>query len=222
MGRQAVTDEQLACYVNDELHWDPKVDNRDIAVFVSAGVVTLRGTVGSPWQSREAKRAAQRIRGVIGVENQIQVRPPADDRLEDADLRGDVLQALMLDARIPTSVEASVKDGRVTLSGPVDWRYQREAAEFVAANVPRVASVQNRILLSSTIQPDAAHVEINIRRAIRRDARLDAEAIVVTASGSTVTLSGTVRTWDEHEAALDAAWAAPGVQAVDDRLGVIY
>jgi osmotically-inducible protein OsmY len=80
--------------------------------------------------------------------------------------------------------------------------------------------VQNRILLSSRIQPDAADVEINIRRAIRRSARLDAEAIVVTASGSTVTLTGTVHTWDEHEAALDVAWAAPGVQAVDDRLSV--
>jgi osmotically-inducible protein OsmY len=222
MRRQAVTDEQLARDVSDELHWDPKVDNRDIAVSVSAGLVTLRGTVGSPWEKREANRAAQRIRGVLGVENQIQVLPPTDDRLEDADLRGDVLQALMLDARIPTSVDASVKDGGVTLSGPVDWRYQREAAEFVAANVPRVASVQNRILLSSRSEPDAADVEINIRRAIRRNARLDADAIVVTALGSTVTLTGTVHTWDEHEAALDAAWAAPGVQAVDDRLSVTH
>lgn len=217
-----MTDEQLVRDVREELHWDPKVDHRDIAVAVYAGMVTLRGTVGSPWESREANRAAQRIRGVLGVENQIQVLPPTDDRLEDADLRGDVLQALMLDARIPTSVDASVKDGRVTLSGPVDWRYQREAAEFVAANVPRVASVQNRILLSSRTEPDAAEVEINIRRAIRRNARLDGEAIVITASASTVTLAGTVRTWDEHEAALDAAWAAPGVQTVEDRLSVAY
>ena len=217
-----MSDEQLGRDVSDELQWDPKVDNRDIAVSVCAGVVTLAGTVGSMWESREANRAAQRIRGVLSVDNQIQVRPPTDDRLEDADLRGDVLQALMLDARIPTSVDASVKDGRVTLTGPVDWRYQREAAEFVAANVPRVASVQNRIRLSSRTEPDAAEVQINIRRAIRRDARLDGEAIVVTASGSTITLAGTVHTWDGHEAALDAAWAAPGVQAVDDRLSVTY
>lgn len=217
-----MTDEQLARDVSDELHWDPKVDNRDIAVFVSAGVVTLCGTVGSSWERREAETAAQRIRGVLGVENQIQVRPLTDDRLEDADLRGDVLQALILDARIPASVDATVKDGRVTLSGPVDWRYQRDAAEFVAANVPRVASVQNRILLSSRIQPDAADVEINIRRAILRNARLDGEAIDVRASGTTVTLTGTVHCWDQHEAALDAAWAAPGVQVVNDLLSVAY
>lgn len=71
-----MTDEQLARDVSDELHWDPKVDNRDIAVSVSAGLVTLRGTLGSPWEKREANSAAQRIRGVLGVENQIQVRPP--------------------------------------------------------------------------------------------------------------------------------------------------
>jgi len=105
-------------------------------------------------------KAAQRVRGVLGVENQIDVEILTHDRREDADLRGDVLQALMLDARIPTSVDATVKDGGGTLSGPGDWRYQLEAAEFVAANVPRVASVQNRILLSSRIQPDAADIEI--------------------------------------------------------------
>ena len=92
-----MTDEQLVRDVREELHWDPKVDHRDIAVAVYAGMVILRGTVGSPWESREANRAAQRIRGVLGVENQIQVRPPTDERLEDAALRGDVIQALMLD-----------------------------------------------------------------------------------------------------------------------------
>jgi osmotically-inducible protein OsmY len=217
-----VTDEQLARDVSDELHWDPKVDNRAIAVSASAGVVTLRGTVGSPLERREAKRAAQRVRGVLGVDNQIEVRPLTDDRLEDADLRGDVLQALMLDARIPTSVEASVRNGTVTLTGPVDWRYQREEAEFVAANVPGVAGVRNHIMLNSTILPDAADVEIKIRKAIVRNARLDAEAIHVTTSGTKVTLSGTVHSWDEHKAALDAAWAAPGVQVVDDRLRVTF
>jgi hypothetical protein len=211
MGRQAVTDEQLACSVNDELHWDPRVDNRDIAVSASAGVVTLRGTVGSPWQSREAKRAAQRIRGVIGVENQIQVRPPPDDRLEDADLRGDVLQALTLDARIPPSVEAC--QGR-------QGHAQRPGRLAIPARGGRIRCGQ-RPQGGQRAEPHPVELDDPARRRPRRDQhpegdpaghRLDAEAIVVTAAGSTVTLNGTVHTWDEHEAALDAAWAAPDPQ----------
>jgi osmotically-inducible protein OsmY len=218
-----VTDEQLTRDVSDELHWDPRVDNRAIAVFASAGVVTLRGTVSSPWERHEAKRAAQRVRGVLGVQNQLEVRLVDDDRREDADLRGDVLQALMLDLRVPTSVDARVKDGEVTLTGLVDWWYQREEAELVARNVPGVTEVQNHIRLNPpTVRPDAADVEIKIRSALARDARLDADAITVTTSDTKVTLSGTVHSWDEHKAALDAAWAAPGVQVVIDQLTVSY
>jgi osmotically-inducible protein OsmY len=218
-----VTDEQLARDVSDELHWDPQVDSQAITVSAADGVVTLHGTVGSSWQRREATRAAQRVRGVVGVENQLEVRLGDDDRWEDAELRGDVLQALMLDSRVPTSVEATVKDGAVTLTGPVDWRYQRDEAEMVTDNVPGVASVQNQIVLHRpTTRPDAADVATNIRRALRRNARLDADAIHVTTSDMTVTLSGTVHSWDEHRAALDAAWAAPSVQAVEDRLKVTY
>jgi osmotically-inducible protein OsmY len=225
-----VTDEQLARDVSDELHWDPKVDSQAIAVSAADGVVTLLGTVTGSWQRREATRAAQRIRGVVGVENHLEVRLGPDDRWEDADVRGDVLQALMLDSRVPTSVEATVKDGAVTLTGPVDWRYQRDEAEMVTDNVPGVASVQNHIVLDRPItRLDAADVATGIRRALRRNARLDADAIVVTTSGSTVILSGTtvilsgtVHSWDEHRAALEAAWAAPGVGAVEDRLTVTY
>ena len=218
-----MTDEQLARDVSDELHWDPKVDSQPITVSAADGLVTLHGTVGSSWQRREATRAAQRIRGVVGVENHLEVLFGHDDRWEDAELRGDVLQALMLDSRVPTSVEATVKDGVVTLTGAVDWRYQREEAEMVTDNVPGVASVQNHIVLHRpTTRPDAADVETNIRRALMRNARLDADAIHVTTSDTTVTLSGTVHSWDEHRAALDAAWAALGVQAVEDRLKVTY
>lgn len=218
-----MTDEQLARDVSDELRWDPKVDSQAITVRAAGGVVTLDGTVGSSWQRREAARAAERIRGVVGVENHLEVRLGHDDRWEDAELRGDVLLALMLDSRVPTSVDATVKDGTVTLTGPVHWRYQRDEAEMVTENVPGVAGVQNHIVLHRpTTRPDLANVETGIRRALMRNARLDAGAIRVTTSDTTVTLSGTVHSWDEHRAALDAAWAAPAVQAVEDRLRVRY
>ena len=216
-----MSDQQLARDVSDELQWDPKVGSRDVQVLAAAGVVTLRGSVGSLWERQEARQAAQRVRGVIAVDNQLEVRFLDDDHRADADLRGDVLEALMLDLRVPTSVDAKVKDGVVTLTGPVSWWYQREEAESVAGNVPGVVDVRNEIFLDRQAGPlSPADVEEKIRMAFVRNAQLDSDAIHVATADRTVTLSGTVRSWDEHDAALAAAWAAPGVQVVDDRIEV--
>jgi BON domain len=99
-------DNDLAANVSDELFWDPKVDNAAIAVSANDGKVTLRGTVGGLREKREAKKAAQRVFGVISVDNQLQVKLMNDDKRADADLRGDVLQALMLDSLVPMTVDA--------------------------------------------------------------------------------------------------------------------
>jgi osmotically-inducible protein OsmY len=214
-------DEELALDVRDELFWDPRIDGRAIAVTAVAGVVTLRGTVGSFRQRQEAKRAAHRIRGVLAVNDQLEVQIMSDQRQEDADLRGDVLDALTLDVSVPTSVDATVKDGVVTLTGPVDWQYQREEAEFIAGNLPGVAGVDNQIWLH-TVRPGAVDMEHEINKALTRNAWLDADAVHVSTSSGTVTLSGRVRCWEEHDAAIATAWAAPGVEAVRDRLTVAY
>src|SRR6266702_6316444 len=122
--------------VADELLWDPKVDAESIAVSAGdEGSVTLRGTVGSFRQKQEAQTTAERVHGVTKVSNDLDVRLLTEHLRDDADLRGDVLQALMLDALVPTTVEASVKDGAVTLTGTAERYYQREEAEFVAGNV---------------------------------------------------------------------------------------
>jgi osmotically-inducible protein OsmY len=111
------------------------VDNAAIAVSANDGTITLRGTVGSLREKREAKKAAQRVFGVISVDNQLQVKLMNDEKREDADLRGDVLQALMLDGLVPSTVEAKVDDGFVTLTGTAEWQYQRDEAESVASNI---------------------------------------------------------------------------------------
>jgi HSP20 family molecular chaperone IbpA len=113
-----MTNEVLELNVTDELFWDPKIDSEGIAVSADDGAVTLRGTVGSFRQKREAKRAAERVYGVINVNNNLDVRVLTEQRREDSELRGDVLQALMLDAVVPTTVDATVKDGMVTLTVP--------------------------------------------------------------------------------------------------------
>jgi osmotically-inducible protein OsmY len=216
-----MTDEALALNVKDELFWDPKVDSEEIAVSADDGTIALRGTVGSFRQKREAKKAAERVHGVVYVENDLAVRILTESRRADADLRGDVLQALSLDSLVPTSVDAKVEDGYVTLSGAVDWQYQRDEATFVAGNLGGVTGVDNEILVGGAGRTISG-VSDAIQKAFKRDAKIDADNLIVAASDGTVTLSGSVRSWSEHDAALAAAWAGPGVTTVNDRLTVSY
>ena len=216
-----MTDAELELDVTDELVWDPKVDSEEIAVSADSGTVTLRGTVGSFPQKREAGKAAQRVYGVLAVNNDLDVRILNEKRHEDADLRGDVLQALMLDALVPGTIDANVKGGFVTLTGTADWQYQRDEAEFIAGNVADVTGIENDVDLTSPT-PYADDVKDSIKKAMKRDAKLDAESIGVETMDGTAILTGTVRSWAEHDSAVQAAWAAPGVTNVDDRLDIVY
>jgi osmotically-inducible protein OsmY len=213
--------DDLTRYVNDELVWDPKVDSDAIAVSSDGGVITLRGTVGSYRQKREAKKDAERVYGVKRVEDELQVRIMNDDRRDDADLRGAVLQALMLDSLVPSTVDAKVDNGNVTLTGKAHWQFERDEAESVAGNVPGVVTVGNQIELVPQ-GPSAYDVEHSIKKAMERNAKLDAESVSVESSDGTITLRGTVSSWADHDEAVAAAWAAPGVTRVKDHILVAY
>jgi osmotically-inducible protein OsmY len=216
-----MSNDELTSHVTDELFWDPKVDNGAIAVSADDGVVTLRGTVGSLRQKREAKKDAERVWGVKSVDNDLQVRLLNDDRREDADLRGAVLQALMLDSLVPATVGADVDDGMVTLKGKANWQFQRDEAETVATNVAGVVSVDNAIELISP-GPSTEDLEHSIKKAMERNAKLDADSLSVESSNGTVTLRGTVSSWADHDEAVSASWAAPGVTRVKDHIHVAY
>jgi osmotically-inducible protein OsmY len=216
-----MTDDELQDWVREELCWDPRVDSAAVAVSASDGEVTLRGTVGSFRPKREAQKAAERVYGVTSVRNELDVRILDEHGRQDADLRGAVLQAMALDGLIPKSVDAKADSGLVTLTGTAAWQYQREEAEFVAGNVPGVVDVDNQITLTSP-RPKAGDVKQSIERAFQRNASLDAEGLSVKTYGNTVLLSGAVSSWDERDAAVAAAWAAPGVAAVKDQIVVEY
>jgi osmotically-inducible protein OsmY len=216
-----MSNEELARTVAEELAWDPKVDDEAVAVSAQGGTVTLRGTVGSFRQKREARKATERVHGVLGVVNDLDVRILTESRQDDADLRGHVLQALVLHDAVPDTVDAAVKDGFVTLTGTAAWQYQRTEAEQVAGNVRGVTGVRNEIYLT-TPTPYAGDVEDSIKRAMVRDAKIDADNIAVETVNGTAILTGTVRSWAEHDSAISAAWAAPGVTGVDDRLAITY
>jgi len=216
-----MSNEVLRHDVEDELFWDPRVDNEAIAVATDDGEVTQRGTVGSFREKREAANATKRVYGVKTVDNELTVRLLDDIRRDDADVRGAVLQALMLDAIVPSSIDASVKDGIVTLTGMAPFNYQRDEAEFVAGNVPGVIGLDDEVELTFD-DPSPTDVRQSIAKAFKRDASLDAEALSIDTFDGTVTLSGHVESWVEHDAAVNAAWAAPGVLTVDDQIVVDY
>jgi osmotically-inducible protein OsmY len=215
-----MSDQDLASNVNDELYWDPKLNSAEIAVSAKDGTITLRGTVGSLREKLEAKKAAERVFGVVGVDNQLQVRLLTDKKRADAELRGDVLQALMLDSLVPDTIDAEVDDGFVTLTGTAHWQYQRDEAERVAANVAGAYDVLDKVELKPA--PSSHDVKENIEAAFKRNAKLDADELSVSTSGGTVTIKGTVSSWAEHDQAIEAAWAAPGVTDVHDRMSVAY
>jgi osmotically-inducible protein OsmY len=161
------------------------------------------------------------VYGVTSVRNELDVRIVDEQGRQAIDLRGAVLQAMALDGLIPKTVDAKADSGLVTLTGTVAWQYQREEAEFVAGNVPGVVDVDKQIALT-TPQPKVDDVKQWIERAFQRNANLDAEGLSVTTHGNTAVLSGAVSSWGEREAAVAAAWAAPGVAAVEDRIVVEY
>jgi osmotically-inducible protein OsmY len=205
--------------VEDELRWDPDIDATDIAVAVNNGVVALTGFVRSYPQRMQAERDAKRVAGVVGVANDIEVRLPVIDQRPDPDIVRDAVSALK--SELPYSsenIKVIAKDGRLTLEGTVEWNYARERAEKAVKRVRGAKSVTNSI----TLKPNVAPYEVRrkIEDAFRRSAEIDASRITVEANGSEVILRGTVKSWAEREEAERAAWAAPGVTKVDNRVTI--
>jgi osmotically-inducible protein OsmY len=205
--------------VAEALRHEPRVDDRAIAVAADDDEVTLRGTVGSFRERREAVHATKRVPGVEKVHDRLRVRLLDAGRRNDADLRGAVLQALMLDSLVPSTIDARAKDGIVSLTGWAPYNYQRDAAMLVAGNVPGVIDLEDHVELSIGA-PTPADVRHYVNKAFTRDARVDAEALSIETDENVVTLSGHARSWVEHDAAINAAWSAPGVVDVVDRIVV--
>lgn len=210
--------DELIDSVKDELARDPNVDSDAVAVSAEDGVVRLRGTAGSVREKRAAERDAKRVPGVELVDNELQVRPLSNR--DDADLRGEVLQALASSGLAPATVDAKVKDGVVTLAGTVDWQRQRDVAESVAEGVGGVVEVLDEITLRP--KPNAQDVREAIVVAFTRNARARADGLSITTSGETVTVKGKVSSWEDHDAAIEATRSAPGVTSVQDHITVEF
>lgn len=213
-----VTDRNLKENVEQELAWNPAIGEGHIAVAVHDGVVTLAGYVGTYVERLEAERAAKGVIGIVGVANEVEVRV-GDDVRPDPDIVADAVAALKLQLpRSAQNIRVIASEGRLKLEGAVEWNYQRELAATTVRAIRGVTAVANHITLKPGALPRDVHSRI--LAAFHRSADIDARNVKVETSGSTVTLGGKVPTWAEREAAERAAWQAPGVDDVVNRIAV--
>lgn len=215
-----LTDVELQKNVQEELQWEPGVNAAEIGVTAKDGVVTLTGSVPSYSERWGAEAAAKRVYGVNAVANDIQVRLPGENIRTDADIARAAVNALTWDVAVPDNrVKVTVSDGWITLSGEVDWQYQRTAAERAVHFLTGVRGVSNEIVVKPKVT--ATNVKARIESALKRNAEVDARRIRVEVDHDKVILHGRVRSWIERTEAEQAAWAAPGVTGVEDHLAVM-
>jgi osmotically-inducible protein OsmY len=215
------SDEQIQRDVLEELKWDARVQPNEIGVSVKDGVVTLTGWVDSYAKKWAAEQAAHRVRGVVAVANDIEVRLPSSAERTDTDIAAAVSRALEWDAFVPIDkIDVTVSKGWVTLKGEVEWEFQRRSAERAVRRLSGVRGVTNLIMVRPRQQPSPHEVRRRIMDALVRSAQTDAEKISVEVDDGKVVLSGTVRSWVERQEAERVAWSAPGVTAVENRITI--
>ena len=215
------TDTQVQQDVIAELNWEPSVNAAQIGVEVKDGIVTLAGHVSSYAEKWDAERAAQRVSGVKALAIEMDVKLAGSSKRNDSDIARSAENVLQWTTYLPKDrVKVMVEGGCITLSGEVDWEYQRQSAAGAVRYLMGVTGVSNQIAIKSRVSSGA--VKSDIEAALKRRATADARKILVEVQGADVTLTGTVHSWSERDLARNSAWGTPGVRNVVDKITVAY
>ncbi len=212
------SDAQLHADVAEEISTDPSLDARHIAVAVHDGAVTLTGTVPSYWQKVEAENTVKRVTGVRAIANELKVELPDFHKRDDTDIAEAATRALAWHSDLPEGVKVTVSNGWLTLSGEVDWQFQKDEAERAVKYLNGVIGVTNNITVKAS--PKVADVRDRILRELKRTVEQETSQIDIETHNGSVVLRGRVHSWAELDAARRAAWSVPGVSAVEDHLVV--
>ncbi|SDA61844.1 BON domain-containing protein [Mesorhizobium qingshengii] len=215
-----MTDITLRQNILDELEFEPSIDAAHIGVAVEDGIVTLTGHVSSYWEKTTAENVVKRVKGVKGLAEEIEVRLVGLKGTADDEIARRAVDAITWNVSIPRDkVQAKVQDGWITLTGKLEWQYQKNAAAEAVRGLAGVVGVANQIEI--TPRASVSDIKKRIENALKRDAETEAQTIRVIVQDGKVTLEGKVRAWSERQAAERAAWSSPGVRAVEDRISII-
>jgi osmotically-inducible protein OsmY len=215
------TDSQLQQDVMAELKWEPAVHSSQIGVEVKNGVATLAGEVSSYTEKWNAERAAQRVNGVKALAVELTVKLSEFGKRTDADIAESAKNILSWTSSLPAdAVKVMVEGGWLTLSGDVEWQYQRQDAAHSVRFLSGVTGVSNQIAIKPSLS--ATVVKSDIEAALKRRAAGDAKAIAVDVKNGDVTLTGTVHSWAERDLATRSAWGTAGVRNVVDKMTLAY
>ena len=212
----SIVEQRLRDSVAIQLEWDPEVDASLIGVSAQDGIVVLTGYVGTYAEKLAAERMARRVAGVTAVVNEVEVRL-AHERI-DPEIARDAIDALKAHTTVPSTVTVTVRSGYVSLAGTVEWMHQKVSAERAVRPLRGVRGVFNGITISPALTLKG--VEKRIVTALHHQAAIDAQRIRVETSGTTVMLSGNVRSWIERDEAERAVWRTPGVTTVQNRIAI--
>ncbi|MBY5344437.1 BON domain-containing protein [Rhizobium leguminosarum bv. viciae] len=203
----------------DELEFDPSIDAASIGVAVDNGIVTLTGRVSSYSEKQTAEGVVKRVKGVRGIAEEIEVKVFSAYETSDEDIARRAANLIDWNVSVPKdTVQVKVQKGWVTLTGKVEWQYQKNAAAETVRDLGGVVGLSNLIEIAPRVS--AADVKKRIEDAFKRDAELESQGIRVEVSGGSVTLRGKVHTWSERRAAERAAWSAPGIKTLNDQIAV--
>jgi osmotically-inducible protein OsmY len=210
--------------VMEKLNFEPCLDSKNITISVQGDhdIIVLGGKVSSYTEKFIAERAVKSLANIRGVANEIEVDLDIKYKKSDIDIAKDISRALKSTVVIrEKNIQSVVKNGFVTLSGEVNWYFQKQNVFNLVHNITGIKSIINNIIVKPLVKINADEVKKSITREFERHARIDADKIEVIVNGTTITLGGKASNFAEMDDAEDVAWSVEGVEKVENNIKIV-